>query len=117
MQTLNIFRTQFVKAFMAVAMCAFILLETASPAMAFGNSSSDRSQGLVEMNEMKEISKAAFRNEPRSTEEVQNNAKQGSNAVQGSANLEKMNVPANSQQTRTVAEQAEDVLENITPGH
>ena len=116
MQTLNIFRAQFVKAFMAAAMCAFMLLGTAYPAMAFGNSSSDSSQGLVEMNEMKETSKDAVRNEPRNLQEVQNKAKQGSNAVQGNANLEKMNAPANSQQAKTVAEQAEDILENVIPG-
>lgn len=116
MNTLNIFSNRFMKAVVTAAVCAFMLLGTAYPAMAFGSSASDSSQGVVEMNEMKETSKDAVRQAPRGRQAVQNKAKRGPNAVQGNANLEKMNRSANSSQARTVEGQAEDILEDITPG-
>ena len=115
MEILNTFYNRFVKAFVASAVCALMLLSVASPAMAFGSTPSDRSKGVVEMNEMKETSKDAVRKEPRSTKEVQAKARQGTNAVQGGANLEKMNNSRNSQQSETIEAQAADVLENVTP--
>jgi hypothetical protein len=116
MEILNTFYNRFVKAFLATAVCALMVLGVASPAMAFGSTPSDSSKGLVEMNEMKETSKDAVRKEPRNAKEVQAKAKRGTNAVQGDANLEKMNNPDNSRAARTIEAQAKDVLENITPG-
>ena len=116
MEILNTFYNRFIRAFVASAVCALMLLGIAAPAMAFGSTPSDRSKGVVEMNEMKETSKDAVRKEPRSAKEVQAKAKQGTNAVQGSANLEKMNTTSNSQRAKTIEAQAAGVLEDVAPG-
>lgn len=110
------FRNRIAKAALAVAACALLVLSAASPAMAFGSSSSSPSKGVAEMNELKETSKQAVEAEPRSTKEIQNKAQKGPNAVQGSANLDKMNTTANSQEATTVSEQVEEILEGLTPG-
>ena len=116
MKTLNIFYKRFMKAIIAIAVCAVMVLGTAYPAMAFGGSSSNSSKGSVEMNDLKETSKEAVRKEPRSAQAVQAKAKEGPNSVQGSANSEKMKNTGNSDNATTIKAQVEDVLEKATPG-
>ena len=116
MRTLNIFYKRFMKAIIAIAVCTVMVLGTTYPAMAFGGSSSNSSQGLVEMNDLKETSKETVRKEPRNAQAVQAKAKEGLNSVQGNANSEKMKDVGNSDNTETIKARVEDVLEQATPG-
>lgn len=115
MHFFNTLRSRIFKIVLAVFVGGFLLLNLAAPAMAFGSSSSSPSKGLTEMNEMKETSKEAVRKEPRGIKEIQDKAKRGPNSVQGNANLDKMNTPANSQEAQTIPEQARELLNNATP--
>lgn len=110
------FQNRMMKAALAAVACAFLLFAAASPAVAFGNSSSAPSEGVSSMNDLQETSKQAVKGDPDGLNKVQRKAKRGLNEVQGAANAEKMNTPADSKQATTVTEQVEDVLENITPG-
>lgn len=95
----------------------FLLLGVVSPAMAFGNSSSQPSDGTTQMNNLQETSERALKAEPRGQGEVQNKAQRGPNEVQGDADLHTMKSPAGSQSTTTVQDQIENVLEKVTPGN
>lgn len=111
------FRNRIMKVALAMAACTLLVLGTASPVLAFGNSNSSPSDGVATMNDLKETSKQAVKAEPRDTKEVQSKAQGGLNSVQGSANLDKMNAPENSQAATTVSDQVEDMLEGLTPGN
>ena len=116
MLVFNNFRSQLTKAVMVLFACGVLLFSTAAPAMAFGSSSSNPSDGVTEMNTLKEISKRAVNSEPRSREEVQRKAQEGPNSVQGGADLNKMNTPENSRQATPVGEQIENAIESVMPG-
>lgn len=102
---------------MVVIASLFLLLGVANPAMAFGNSSSSPSDGTTQMNKLQETSERALDAEPRNQQEVQRKAQRGPNEVQGDADLNTMNSPADSQSATTVQDQIENVLEKITPGN
>jgi hypothetical protein len=114
MHFFNTLRSRISKIVLAAFVIGVLLLNLAAPAMAFGSNASSPSKGLPEMNEMKETSKEVVRKEPRSLEEVQEKAQRGPNSVQGNANLDKMNTPANSQAAQTIPEQAKELLDNAT---
>ena len=92
--------------------CSLLLLNFASPALAFGGSSSSSEKGTAQMNELQDASEQALKQEPRSGDEVKSKAREGINEVQGKANSEKMASPETSG-SRTVRDQAEDALENL----
>ncbi|MEA5448777.1 hypothetical protein VB780_09380 [Leptolyngbya sp. CCNP1308] len=94
----------------------FLFLGVASPAMAFGKSSSNSSDGTAQMNNIQKASERALKAEPRSQGEVQGKAQRGPNEVQGDADLHTLNSPQNSQAT-TVQDQIENALEKVTPGN
>lgn len=101
---------------MVVAVCGLLVFSAATPASAFGSDRSSESKGIPNMTEMKDTSKQAVEEDPRGMKEVQEKAREGSNAVQGGANIEKMNNnPANSQQATSVEDQVRNKLEDLTP--
>ena len=115
MKTLSTLFNRLTQSLIVVGMCAFMLIGVTSPALAFGSTPSDSSKGVAEMGEITETAEQTARKGPRNAKEIQEKAKRGPNGVQGDAGLEKMNTPANSQQARTVVDQAEDMLESATP--
>ncbi|MGF1459543.1 MAG: hypothetical protein ACFBSG_11005 [Leptolyngbyaceae cyanobacterium] len=109
----NLNYRQFVKAAVALFVCTLLFIGSATSAFAIGSTPSDSSKGVAELNDLKETSRKAVRDEPRSKDEVKGKAQRGPNEVQGDADLNKMKNPGNSQQSKTVAEQAENALENL----
>lgn len=93
-----------------------LMLGGTHAAIALGSSSSDPAAGTAQLNQLQEESRQAVRSEPRDTKELKRKAQRGPNEVQGDADLGGMNVPDNSQQARTVRQQAEDALKKVTPG-
>lgn len=110
------FLRQLAKASIILAASVFLFLGVTNPALAMGSSSSHPSKGTAQMNALQETSRQAVKGEPRSQSQVQRQAQQGPNEVQGSADLDKMNTPNNSRESTTVRKQVENVLEDITPG-
>lgn len=105
------------KVTLVILAATFLLVGVASPANAFGNSSSSPSKGTAQMNDLQETSRRAVKQEPRSRREVQRQAKRGPNEVQGEADMHGMNVPDNSRKAKTVRKQAEEALKKVTPGN
>ncbi|MEO1295185.1 MAG: hypothetical protein AAFW75_05160 [Cyanobacteria bacterium J06636_16] len=100
---------------LAAATCALLIFTAASPAVAFGSSSSSPAKGTAEMNEIQATSKQAVKGEPRDLNEVQSKAAEGTNAVQGKASMEKMNAPEGSAPEATsVREQIVDTFDRMT---
>jgi len=108
---------KFVRISIVMVATVFLMLGSTHPALAFGNSNSNPSQGTAQMNQLQKESKRAVRSEPRSRQQVQQRAQRGPNEVQGDADLQGMNVPSNSKKATTVRQQAEDVLKKVTPGN
>lgn len=114
MEILNTFYGRLIKAFMAITICTLVMLGIANSAMALGSTSSDSSEGMVQLNDIQESSKETLRNGPRSAQAIQSKSARGLNGVQGDADSEKMNTPANSQQAETIEEEIKDTLDKIT---
>lgn len=107
----------FVKTLAIAVVAVFLIMNIASPALAFGSSDrSNPSEGTAQMNNLQETSRRAVKEEPRSRSKVQRQAQRGPNEVQGDADLHGMNVPDNSKKATTVRKQAEEVLKKVTPG-
>ena len=117
MDFLNRQMQRFAKISLIIVTTVFLFVGVAHPAIAFGNSNSSPSEGTAQMNNLQETSRRAVKQEPRSRQEVQNQAQRGPNEVQGDADLQGMNSQSNSQETTTVRKQVERALENVTPGN
>lgn len=115
--SLSQFTRKFLQVAVAIAASFVMLLGVADSAMAFGNSNSQASEGTAQMNQLQKESARAVKSEPRSRRQVQKQAQQGPNEVQGDADLGGMNAPDNSRSTRSVRQQAEDALKKVTPGN
>jgi hypothetical protein len=95
----------------AVFCCTFLLFSSGLTALAASNPD----QGVMPLKSIEQKSKKALQSEPRSLEEVQAEAKKGTNGVQGSADRDKMKNPSNADSDATsVEEQVSDVLSDLT---
>ena len=103
---------------MVACACALLIFATATPALAFGNSSSKASDGLESLDGVRDKSENAAasgaKSSANSTSNVSKNATAGLNGVQGAANKEDMLSPEDANGT-TVEDAIEDALEAVTP--
>ena len=106
--------SRMMQATVAVVACALLVFSAASPAVAFGSSSSSPSEGMATMNDVQATSKQAVKGEPRGLKEVQRKAQEGPNEVQGKAGMDAMNTPGNSQEATSVRDQIGDALDQAT---
>ncbi|MGB5914582.1 MAG: hypothetical protein WBG63_06940 [Phormidesmis sp.] len=104
--------------FAIAATCAFVLFVNATPAFAFGGSSSQPSKGTEQLNSVQKMSEDAItkggKNDMGSMRNVSKNSERGLNEVQGAADKEDM-ISTNSANGETIEGRIEDVLEDITP--
>lgn len=106
-----------VRPFAIAAACALLIFSSASPALAFGNSSSKPSDGLKQLDRVQQKSEAAVSGGIESNNgarSVQKNASEGLNGVQGRANKGKMKSPSDANAT-SIEENVEEALEEVTP--
>ncbi len=97
--------------------CALFLFASATPALAFGNSSSSTSKGVEQLNGVQKESEKAISGDLSSDNDgksVMKNSAEGLNGVQGAADKEDMYSPEDSSAT-SIEENIEEVLEEITP--
>lgn len=99
---------------MTCLICVVLFFSSISPAFAIGSDRSNPREGTAKLNTIQEKSEEALKNPPNSMESVQDEANQGLNEIQGSADIEDMNRPSNSQQATSVEEQAERAMRKIT---
>ena len=97
--------------------CALVLFSSATPAFAFGNSSSRSDKGLEQLDGIQEESEEAITGQidnANDRESVIKNSSEGLNGVQGAANAKNMKNPANSGAT-SIEENIKEALEDVTP--
>jgi len=104
---------------MIAAACALVLFANATPAFAFGGSSSSPEKGLEQLDSVQEKSEAAIsqpvsNNEDNRMGSVIKNSKEGLNGVQGAANKKDM-VSKREADGTTIESNIEEVLDEVTP--
>ena len=102
-----------IRALVIVFACAVFVLSNALPAAAIGSNPTRTDEGDTRLDQIFRKSEEVTKAPPLGMEETQREANRGINEIQGSADKEQMNRPENSQAT-SVADQVEEVLENIT---
>ena len=111
-------RKKALKPAMIAGACALLIFSMATPAMAFGNSSSKASKGLEQLDSIQDKSEEAAASGPQtganSAGSVSSDASAGLNGVQGTADKENMISPENAE-GKTVEENIEEALESVTP--
>ncbi|NJL84708.1 MAG: hypothetical protein HC886_00020 [Leptolyngbyaceae cyanobacterium SM1_1_3] len=96
-------------------MSAILLFSQTLPASALGGRQSAPNEGVDQLPGVQEKSEQVLKREPRSRGEVQAEAAEGTNEIQGKADANKMKNPSNSQASESVEQKLEEALENITP--
>lgn len=97
--------------------CALFLFSSATPALAFGNSSSSPAKGVEELNGVQKESEKTISGKLSSDndgESVMKNSAEGLNGVQGRADKEDMYSPDNSGAT-SIEENIKEALKEVTP--
>lgn len=99
------------------SVCALLLFTSATPALAFGNSSSSPAKGVEQLNGVQKESEKAISGDLSSNNDgksVMKNSAEGLNGVQGKADREDMYSPEGAKAT-SVEENIKETLEEITP--
>ena len=97
--------------------CALMVFSVATPAMAFGNSSSSPSKGVEQLDDVQDKSEEAITgaiDNANDGESVRKNSEEGLNGVQGAANKQNMKNPSNSGAS-SIEENIKEALEDVTP--
>lgn len=99
-----------------VAACAVMFFANVLPASAIGSYNSSTKEGETQLNRIQQETEKTAKKAPAGLKEVQERANQpgATNEVQGSADIEQMNNPENSQGAKSVESEVEDFLERIT---
>ena len=105
----NWFKTSF-RLVLTVFVCGLLFISTAYPAQAATSKTTD---GEASLNRIQAKTDDVARSNPRGIDEVTKEAQKGLNAVQGSADKDKMISPEDADAT-TVKEKAANFLENLT---
>jgi hypothetical protein len=100
--------------FLLVAfVCTLLFFSSAFPVAAMGRSPSSPSKGEVNLNEIQRKTDETVSDPPITIEEIQKRSQGGINEVQGAADANKMNNPANSEQAPSVIDDVKEALTNL----
>ncbi|MEL6605236.1 MAG: hypothetical protein AAFP20_18645 [Cyanobacteria bacterium J06614_10] len=106
-----------VKPALIAAACALVLVANTAPAIAFGGSQSQPSDGLEQLDNVQKKSEKALSSRAENvmddTENVIKNSQEGLNGVQGSASKNDMNRPSEVR-NNTIEGNIKETLEEIT---
>lgn len=102
--------------FLVVAFtCALLLLTNAFPALAIGTTKSDPTKATEQLNQIQRKTDELSTQEPPGTDVYQENTSGGGlNEIQGTADIDKMNRPENSQNATTVEDKIDNFLDKVT---
>jgi len=102
--------------FLVVAFtCALLLLTNAFPALAIGTTKSDPTEATQQLNQIQRKADELSTQEPPGLDVYQKNTSGGGlNEIQGTADIDKMNRPENSQNATTVEDKVNDFLDKVT---
>jgi hypothetical protein len=95
--------------------CALLLLTNAFPAFAIGTDKSDPTQATDQLNQIqRKTDQIATEPPPSMSREQEETSGGGLNEVQGTADIDKMSRPENSQNATTVEDEVKGILEKVT---
>lgn len=94
--------------------CALLLLTNAFPALAIGTTKSDPTQATDQLNQIQRKTDQIATEPPPSLSREQEETNPGLNEVQGTADVDKMSRPENSQNATTVEDEVKGILEKVT---
>jgi len=101
--------------FLVVAFtCALLFFSSAFPAAANSSPTSSPEKGTTQLLGTQEETDKVSTEPPLGLKEVQKKSNEGLNEVQGAADIEKQNTPANSQGATTVEDQIGNLLKKAT---
>jgi hypothetical protein len=102
--------------FLVVAFtCALLLLTNAFPAMAIGTTKSEPTEATEQLNQIQRKTDELSTQEPPGLDVYQENTSgEGLNEIQGTADMDKMKRPENSQDATTVEDEVKGLLEKVT---
>ena len=95
---------------LTVVVCGMLFISSAYPANAVTSKTTD---GEANLNKIQKETDDVARSNPRGINEITEKAQQGTNAVQGAADADKMSNPSNPD-AETVKEKAANFLDNLT---
>lgn len=107
-----------VRFLIAVCVCAFLVFSYAVPAYSdpvnISGGKSAPQQGETQLKGIEKEAQEAVLDDPYSRKQTADKANSGLNEIQGSADIDKMNRPENSQQAITVEDKSKNFLEGLT---
>ncbi len=103
-----------VRFLVAAFICTTLLFANAFPALAIGSTPSHPNKGEARLQEIQDKSERVLMEEPRTSGELEREARGGLNTVQGGADIDKMSRPENSQQATSAEQQVEKGLKKAT---
>jgi hypothetical protein len=101
---------RFFSAVLAVCLCAFVFVTSVQPAFA---TTSKPSEGEANLTEIERKSQEAVQSDPYSLGKTQDETNPGLNEVQGTADIDKMKRPDNTNAT-SFEEQVKETVDKIT---
>lgn len=114
----NLPRLQPVRFLVAICVCALLVLSTAFPAYSdpvnITGSKTVPQQGEEQLRGIEREAQEAVLKDPYSEKKTANKANEGLNEIQGSADINKMYRPENSQGARSVEDKSKNFLEGLT---
>ncbi|MBF2002776.1 MAG: hypothetical protein IGS38_18880 [Synechococcales cyanobacterium M58_A2018_015] len=91
--------------------CALVLFVNATPALAIGSTQSNPAEGETRLDEIFEKSEDMLKSDNAlDADKVRQQANQGINEIQGSADVQQMNRPSNSQRATSAAEEVQQAV-------
>ncbi len=94
--------------------CTLLFLSSASPAFAMDSYQSNPQEGTTQLLETQRRTDEVAKSNPPTLKEVQEKSNKGLNEVQGDADIDKMNTPANSQSSTSVEKNVQNFLDKVT---
>ena len=107
-----------VRILFAICVCALLVFSQASPAFSDPvnptGSPTAPQQGEAQLRGIEKEAQEAVIDKPYSLEKTQKKAQEGSNEIQGAADLDKMSRPETSQDAVSVEDKSKNFLESLT---
>lgn len=101
-----------VRVLLAAFVCALVLFSQAMPA--YSSPQSSPTSGEANLLKIEKEAQEAVLDDPYSLEQTQKKANEGLNEIQGTADIDKMKRPENSQGTLSIEQKVQKALEKVT---
>lgn len=102
------------KVLFLISVCFMMVISCITPVWAIGTTPSAPHQGEAQLHDIQRKSEEVLERMPDLEESQRKTSGTGLNSVQGSADLDKLHTPANSQDATTVKQEFENLIDRVT---